>query len=166
MRWPRRTTKIPDEVRTSLGLAPGERVLAEARLSAGSWLVASDRGLVGPELRLDWSSITHAQWYDGESALSVTWVDEKGALHDRMLRVEEAGQLPETVHERVTATILLSRRVRAAGSRGVLVVARRQPGSDDLLWQLVPDPGVDATAPDVQARVAAVMRQLAAELGN
>lgn len=153
-------------MRAAVGLAPGERVLAVARLTDGSSLVATDRGLVAVGVRLDWSSITHAQWYDEESALAVTWVDETGALQLRSFGVEEAGLLPETVHERVTATILLSRHLRVAGSRGVRVVARRQPGTDDLLWQVLPDPDIDATAPDVRAQVDAVMRQMANELGG
>jgi hypothetical protein len=166
MRWPRRTTRIPDDVRAALMLAPGERVLAVARLSDGSWLGATDRALVEAGARLDWSSITHAQWYDEQSALSVTWVDESGTVHDRTHRVEDAGRLPATVHERVMATILLSRRVLVAGTSGVRVVARRQPGSDGLLWQMVPDPGIDAEMPDVRARVDAVVQQMTTELGG
>ena len=44
-------------------------------------------------------------------------------------------------------------------------MARRQPGSDDVQWQVVPDAGIDAADPQVSARVAAVMRAMATELG-
>ena len=149
----------------ALGARPPERVLAAARLTDGGWLLATDRGVVGTGVRLDWSSITHAQWNDEESALSVSRLDETGASREQTWRIDEPGMLPETVHERVTATILLSRRLPVEGRRGVRVVARRQPGSDELLWQVVADPGIDATAPAVRAQVAAVMRSMAAELG-
>lgn len=166
MHWPRRSIRIPDDARAGLRLAPRERILAAARLSDGSWLGATDRGLVELGVRLDWSSITHAQWHDEQSALSVTWVDESGGVHDRTFRVDDAGLLPATVHERVTATILLSRHLRVAGSGGIRVVARRQPGSDDLLWQVVPDPDIDAEAPDVRARVDALTQLMTTELGG
>jgi hypothetical protein len=166
MRLPRRTTKLPDDARAPLRLAAGERVLAAARLSDGLWLVATDRGLVGTDLRQDWSSITHAQWYDEESSLAVAWLDGTGIAHETTLRIDEPGLLPETVHERVTATILLSRHVRVAGRSGVRVVARRQPGADELLWQVVPDPGVEAQDPQVRARIDAVVELMAVELGG
>lgn len=164
MRWPRKTTRLPDDARAAL-LAPGERVLAAAPLTGGGWLVASDRGLLAVGLRVGWSTIIHAQWYDDESRLSVTWL-APAVAHERSLMIEEPGRLPETVHERVTATILLSRRVQLPDRRGVRVVARRQPGCDDLRWQVVPDPGVDASAPVVSARVEAAKRDIAAELGR
>jgi hypothetical protein len=166
MRWPRRATRIPDDARAALGLAPGERVLAAARSTDGSWLVATDRGLVAPGVRLDWSSITHAQWYDEETALSVAYVDDTGAVGEHTFHVADPGLLPETVHERVVATILLSRHLPVTGRRGVRVVARRQPGSDELVWQVVPDPGIDPNDPQVSARVRAAVQQMRTELGG
>jgi hypothetical protein len=163
MRWSRRTTRLPDDARAALDLRRGERVLAAARLRGSEWVTATDQGLVGVGWRVAWSSATHAQWYDEESALSVSWLDDAGQVLDRSLVIDEPGLLPETVHERVTATIVLSRHLRVAGESGIRVVARRQPGSEDLLWQVVPDVGIDAS--ELRAQIDATIRVMRDELG-
>jgi hypothetical protein len=165
MRLPRRTTRLPDDARATLELARGERVLSAARQRDGEWVAATDQGLVGAGWRAAWSAATHAQWYDDASTLAVAWLDDAGGRHERSLVLDEPGLVPETVHERVTATILLSQHLPVSGRQGVRVVARRQPGSEEVQWQVVPDDGVDAADPQVSARVAAVMRAMRSELG-
>lgn len=165
MHFPRRTTHLPDDARAALELARGERVLSAARQRDGDWIAATDQALVGAGWRAAWSAATHAQWYDDASTLAVAWLDDDGERHERSLLLDEPGLLPETVHERVTATILLSQHLPVSGRQGVRVVARRQPGSDEVQWQVVPDAGVDAADPQVSARVAQVMRAMGTELG-
>ena len=65
----------------------------------------------------------------------------------------------------MTATILLSQLLPVSGKQGVRIVARRQPGSDEVQWQIVPDAGVDLADPAVRARVDAAIRVMATELG-
>jgi hypothetical protein len=165
MRLPRRTTRLPDAARATLGLARRERVLSAARLRDGQWVAATDQALVGTGWRAPWSAASHAQWYDDVGTLEVAWLDDAGERQDRSLVLDEPGLLPETVHERVTATILLSRHLPVRGRQGVSVVARRQPGSEDVEWQVVADAGVDAADPQVSARVDAAVRAMATELG-
>jgi hypothetical protein len=165
MRWPGRTTRLPDDARASLDLARGERVLSTARLRDEGWVVATDQAVVGAGWRAPWSAATHAQWYDDASTLEVAWLDESGDRHERSLVLDDPGLVPETVHERVTATILLSRQLPVTGRNGVTVVARRQPGSDDVEWQVVADAGVDAADPRVSARVEEAVQAMRAELG-
>jgi hypothetical protein len=165
MPWPRRTARLPDDVRASLDLARGERVLSAARLRDGAWVVASDQALVGAGWRAPWSAATHAQWYDDTATLEVAWLGTAGERLERSLVLEEPGLLPETVHERVTATILLSRHLTVSGRDGVRVVARRQPGSEEVEWQVVADAGVDAADPQVSARVEQAVRAMRGELG-
>jgi hypothetical protein len=165
MRLPRRATHLPDDARATLDLARRERVLAAGRQRGGDWVAATDQGLVGTGWRVAWSMATHAQWYDDTSTLVVTWLDDAGEGHERPLVLDEPGLLPETVHERVTATILLSQHLPVGATLGVRVVARRQPGSDEVQWQIVPDPGVDLEDPEVSARVDAVIRVMGSELG-
>jgi hypothetical protein len=165
MRWPRRTTQLPDDARETLELARAERVLSAARLRDGGWVAATTLGLVGAGWRAPWSAATHAQWYDDADSLEVAWLDDAGQRQDRLLVLDEPGQLPETVHERVTATILLSRHVPVSDGRGVRVVARRQPGSDDVEWQVVADSGVDADDPQYRAPIAIAMHAMSVELG-
>jgi len=165
MRLPRRTPRLPDDARAALDLARGERVLSAGGLRGGGWVAATDQGLVGAGWRVTWSAATHAQWYDDVATLAVTWLDDAGERHERSLVLDEPGLLPEAVYERVTATILLSQRLPVSGKRGVRIVARRQPGSDEVQWQIVPDAGVDLADAAVRARVDAAIRVMAAELG-
>jgi hypothetical protein len=165
MRWPRRTPDLPDDARATLGLAPEERVLSAARLPGRDWIAATDQSLAAAQWRADWVAVTHAQWYDDTSTLDIAWLDDAGERQARSLLLAEPGRLPETVHERVTATILLSRQLAVSGRSGVRVVARQQPSSDEVQWQVVADPGVDAADPQVSARVAEAIRTMSEELG-
>jgi hypothetical protein len=165
MPWSRRTTRLPGDARATLDLARGERVLTAARARDGGWVAATDQALVGPGWRAPWSAATHAQWYDDVATLEVAWLDAAGERQDRSLVLDDPGRLPETVHERVTATILLSRHLPVNGRNGVRVVARRQPGSEDVEWQVVADAGVDADDPELSARVEEAVRSMSDELG-
>jgi hypothetical protein len=72
--------------------------------------------------------------------------------------------VPETVHERVMASIVLSRRVALPGG-GARLVARRGEGSGETVWQVLADEGVDLADPGVQARIDTALTDLQAELG-
>jgi len=165
MRWPPRTAHLPDEARATLGLARGERVLTAGRLRDGGWVAATNHGLVGAGWRAPWSAATHAQWYDDARSLEIAWLDDAGQRQDQLLVLDEPGQLPETVHERVTATILLSRHFPVSDGRGVRVVARSQPGSDDVEWQVIADEGVDADDTRTRSRIAQAIHAMSVELG-
>jgi hypothetical protein len=165
MRLPRRTPLLPDDARDSLELGHREKLLAAARLPDGSWVAATAIGLVGAGWRVDWAWVMHAKWYAETELLSFTWLDPTGALHEKELELVDPGRLPETVHERVVATIVFSRRVSVGAGRGVRVVARRQPKAQEVFWQVVPDAGVDVSLPAVRAEIDATKRAIADELG-
>jgi hypothetical protein len=157
----RRRTLLPDEARTALQLQPGERVLAAARVADGGWLVATAGALVGAAGRTPWTEVAHAQWFDEEQVLLVDPVPGAGA--SLRLPLVEPGRVPETVHERVMASIVLSRRVALPGGGGARLVARR--GDDaDLVWQVVPDAGTDLTVPAVRSAVDDALARLRGEL--
>ena len=86
-----------------------------------------------------------------------------GAGASLRLRLAEPGRVPETVHERVMASIVLSRRVALPGGGGARLVARRGDGAD-LVWQVVPDAGTDLAAPGVQSAVDDALTRLRSEL--
>jgi hypothetical protein len=155
---------LPPEQRAPLGLGPRERVAAAARLRDGTWAAATSDGLVLADLRLDWVAITSARWDHDSDTLALAWLNEAGT-GSRVLLVDEPGTLPEAVRTRVTATIVLSRRVPVAGRAGVRIAARRQRGGP-LLWQVVPDRGVDPDEAATKAAVDAALRAMAVELGD
>jgi hypothetical protein len=157
----RRADRLPDDVRAGLPVQPGERVIATARDGAEGWVVATDQALLAQDRRTPWTDVVHAQWYDEEQVLTMDLAPGAGpAVH---LVLAEPGRVPETVHERVMASIVLSRRVPMSAG-GARVVARRG-ASDETLWQVVPDAGTDLADPAVRARVDAVLAELRSELG-
>jgi len=158
----RRRQHLPDEVRASLPLEPGERVIAAARDRGDSWLVATERALLAGDRRTPWTDVVHARWDDQQLLLTVDLAP--GAGPSLRLALTDPGRLPETVHERVMDSIVLSRRVPVPGG-AVRVVARRGDGSPETLWQVVPDAGTDLADPAVRERVEASLSVLRAELG-
>ncbi len=159
----RRRGRVPDNARAQLGLSPGERVLAAGRQVDGRWLVGTDQALVGEGLRVPWVDVAHAQWLPSEQVLVLDPVP--GAFGTIQVRLEEPGRLPETVHERVMASIVVTTRVAVPGAGGVRIVGRR--GVDGpLVWQVVPDAGVDLAADDVRSAAEETVQRLRAELNQ
>ena len=158
----RRATRLPDDARAALDLHPGERVIAIGRSPGDGWVVATALALVSADGRTPWSDVAHAQWYDEESVLAIEQVPGAGA--GRRIQLIEPGRIPETVHERVMASIVLSRRVPLSTGGTVRIVARRADQTSDTVWQVVPEPGTDLTAPGAREAADAAVAALAAEL--
>lgn len=152
----RRTPDVP------LDLLPRERLLVAVQDKAAAWVAATDRGLVTADRRLAWAEVGQAQWLDEDLVLVVEPVDpEVPAIR---LALPEPGRLPETVHERVMASIVVNRRVPVPG--GSLRIVGRDGGDGELRWQVIADGGVDAAAPDVRRASDSAVAALRAELGR
>jgi hypothetical protein len=158
----RRRDRLPEEIRATLPIERGERVLTAGRATDDRWVVATDRALIDGTRRTLWTDVVHAQWYDEEKVLEVDLLP--GDEPSYLLALAEPGRVPETVHERVMASIVLSRRVALPGG-GARLVARRGEGSGETVWQVVVDDGVDLADPAVRDRVDAALADLQAELG-
>ncbi|MGH8893966.1 MAG: hypothetical protein ACRDWY_11785 [Actinomycetes bacterium] len=161
MRW--RREDIPDHARASLGLRPRERVLAAARDGSGGWLAATEFALVGAGLRIAWVDIAHVRWLDEDRFLIVDPVP--GAFAPARFALADPGRLPEVVHERVMASIVVSRTVALPGGGEARVVGR-DDGSGELVWQVVPGAGVDPTDATVRRTTNAAVASLRGELGR
>lgn len=165
MRW-NRGTELPAEARAALPLQPRERLLAVAPLADGAWVAATPLALVLPGRRVDWSTVAHAEWSDTETALRVDQLATGGApAETHRLVLDQPNRLPEVVRERVMASIVASRHTPVEGKAGVRVVARRVPGDDELIWQVVVDRGLDPADPRVQAVSETAVADLRRELG-
>lgn len=173
MRWWRRSG-LPDDLRDQLTLERGERILVAALLTGGGHAVATDRALLiaapgGGVRRLPWHLLTSATWDADTGTISVEEVgdqeDDPGARRHH-LRPAGASLLPETVRERVTSSIVVSRHVPLVGQAGVRIVGRRHPGPPTpretaiLSWQLLFDPGVDPADGAVRARAEQALEEL------
>ena len=152
----------PSRGPSPLPLLPGERYLTAAKDASGAWVVASDRALVTAERRLPWVDVAHARWVDDDGVLAVEPVDHEQPGWRAVL--PEPGRLPETVHERVMASIVVTRRVPVPG--GAVRVVGRDGGDGELRWQVVADPGVDGSAADVRTAADSAVAALRAELGR
>lgn len=156
----------PAEVRASLGLEPGEHVIAHATTPDGGFVVATDRALHLPGGgHVGWDRVEHATWKGGWLQVrEVTARGEQPRQHN--LRLAEALALPEAVRERVTASIVVNRYARLTGGRGVRVVGRRRAGSDSIRWTLIFDPGLDPDDPDLRAMAEQVLQNVRIQTGT
>ncbi len=165
MRWTRQPV-LPAAARDSLPLRRGERVLASALLADGSWVAATRDALLLPGRRVDWASVAHAEWSDDDAMLRIDQLGGAAGEQDtHQLVVDEPGRLPETVRERVMASIVATRHVAIQGRAGVRVVARRVAGEEALVWQVVVDRGLDPADPGVRATGEAAIADLRRDLG-
>lgn len=180
----KRGVSVPDDVVAAAALRPGEKILAGTRTTDGRWLVGTRDALhvagspvaesvesrpeAEPvETRIPWEQIERADWDGDEQRLVVVEVGEFGRIQPRhAFPVAEPGLLLELVRERVTASVVLQRRVPVHGKRGLLVIGRRAPGGDGAVsWAYQFDVGVDPEDPAVVAAAEAGLRAAEADLG-
>jgi hypothetical protein len=100
---------------------------------------------------LPWERIDRAAWDREGDRLEVVEVAEFGQPQPRHLhQIDEPGRLLELLHERVTASVLITRHVPVEGSRGLRIVGRRSPGTDDpIVWSALLDDTLDPQEPRV-----------------
>ncbi|WP_199421980.1 hypothetical protein [Actinotalea solisilvae] len=149
----RRAPRLPDDVRGSLELRRGEKVLATAPLTDG-WAVATTLHLHvagAGALRRAWSDVDGARLDPETAELTVTWVDGSPAsvLH---LDAEHARVLARAVHERVQSSVVHTARVTVPGG-AVVRVALRRDADGGLLTQVLGDGRVDLSDPRTAAAV-------------
>jgi hypothetical protein len=158
--------RTPAEVKARVS---GERVLAWAP-SDGSTVVATDDALwlppgpvPGPE-RVPWDLVLRVSWQPGRFELVSQ--ERPGARADtRQVPVADVGSLPGVIKERVNASIVVARQVALDGDRGARIVARRTPGSTELRWSVVFDPGLDPRDPELRAAADEALAALRGSLG-
>ncbi|KAJ1684000.1 hypothetical protein LUZ63_020740 [Rhynchospora breviuscula] len=166
------------EVLARAGLARGERVLAAEEYVApapGGWLVGTRRALVvlpaeGEVLRVAWEQVHDAGWDADEARLTVSEVGDFGAVRPvHRFALDDPGRLLELLRERVSASLLLQRRVTVAGPLGLHVIARRAPagaGEDAAVaWYVDYDTGLDPADPVVRDLAARGLAEGRSEIG-
>jgi hypothetical protein len=163
-----------DEVRSSLPLASGERVLTMTCDLSGSWVAASERALYHCEgapsrvavpqewVRLGWEEIGKVTWDDTESTLTLTGllptVPRRTVLH-----LPSPHPLASLAKERVSWTAVVRTQIELGEHGTARVIGRRRPGSDELTWLVGLDGERDT--PGVQAAVGAALDDLRRRLG-
>ena len=160
---------IPDAVRAAIG--GRERLLAWAqdprtgsRIVAGSWrlyAVAPDTA-AGAAAGRPWHLVDAGVWDPTQGTLKVTWVDRAPALTATI--VEQNG-LPETLRERVQASVVLADFLELGERRTARVVVRRNLETGDLLAQTILGPGVSSADPHVLAVTTGALARLREQVG-
>lgn len=157
---------VPDEVRAALGR---ERTLAAARAEDGTWLVGSRDQLhaVGETTRSwPWEQVLRADWDEDERRFELVPVGEFGRpVERRSFVLDDAADLLGLVRERVSASVVLQRRVPVSGKRGFLVFGRRPPRGGDVAWAFELDEGVDPDDPAVRSAMDRALTEAQGSLG-
>lgn len=172
LRWTGlRRPEVPAHVTAAIAPAGGERLLAWARASGGSTVVAGRHRLYvvrtpddgKPEVVVDraWHLVDAGSMSEA-GELRVEWVDAEPALR---LVLTEPGMLPETFRERVQASVVLAETIDLGGRHTAKVVVRRDLATDALLSQAVLGKGVRATDPGVAERVRAGLARVREQVG-
>lgn len=174
---PQRSLRTPADLRDRLGIPPRERVLAwgsgpkagslpGGHPDAADYVAATDLALhvEGTGAAYPWDSIARASWSD--PVLEVQLLDESGATGPTLrLRITESGDLPAAVHDRVTASVLISERIEIAEGVRARMVARRAHDDAPVRWSVVFDAGVDASDPQLQRLARSALDDLRSALG-
>jgi hypothetical protein len=161
----------PAEVLSRAALPRGEKVLAAAPADDGSWLLGTRRSLVlvlpGEVAHLPWEQVEDAAWDQDARRLRVDGVGSYGRPRPSYtFTMEDPALLLQLVRERVTASIVLQRRVPVRDRLGVTVIARRSPVGGPVEWMHAYDPGLEPDDPEVVAVADLALAQARAEVGD
>ncbi|GGF58512.1 hypothetical protein GCM10011519_35420 [Marmoricola endophyticus] len=159
-------------------LGPGERVLAAEPFVSpepGGWLLGTRRAFVvlpaeGEVHRIVWEQVHDAAWDLDDAQLTVSEVGEYARTRPvHRFGLDDPGRLLELLRERVSASLLLQRRVSVSGPLGLHVIARRAPAGSgvdgEVTWYVDYDAGLDPADPLVRDLASRGLAEGRAEIG-
>jgi hypothetical protein len=119
-------------------------------------------GSVEHVLDRPWHLVDSGTWVGEDAALRVTWVDRRPPTR---VVLPQPGLLPETLRERVQASVVIAESVELGRGRTARVVVRRVLASGELVAQAVLGPGVRLDDPGVRDAVAAGLARVREQVG-
>jgi hypothetical protein len=160
---------VPGPVRATVTGKP----LAAVQAADGTWLVGTRDALHAVDgdgalqMTLRWEQVQRADWDLDTETLRVQRVEDYGQpVTATSYVIAEPGGLLPLVRERVTASVLLQRRVDLERRRGFSVIARRPPtGGGEVTWAYELDAGVDPDDPQVLAAAEVALQDAKESLG-
>jgi len=172
--------ELPAAVLPALGLVRGERVLAFAvDDNTGGYVIATTYGLAvvswggvastaaAPAarviLRRRWLDVDAGAWEPDTATLTVTWAD--GGRGAQWSFRGQQTLLPETLRERVQASVVIATRLTLGDRRGGRVAIRQDFATRELIAQTILGRGTRADDPEVQAHVQAALAHLRDQVG-
>lgn len=162
----------PPAVLAAAGLGNGEKLHAAARADGdGGWVLAttwrlitiSEEGRVGLDHR--WLDVDSGSWDPDTYQLGVSWVDGSPVRQWRLRTSSGPGRLPETLHDRVSASVVLTRHVDLGAGRTARVVIRKDLRTRELLDQVLIDRAARSTDTELREEVARVRADLRSQVG-
>ena len=111
---------------------------------------------------IPWHLIDKATW--NPPSFDLRYRSAAGAPRTLRVELDSVGKLPPVVRERVTKSVVISRRLPLEGESGAVVAARRDP-SGTVHWTVTFDPGLDATDPVLQQRAREALAELRRSYG-
>jgi hypothetical protein len=160
---PRWRRSVPADV-AALAAEHG-KALAWGRTESGAILIATTAALVigaEPPMVLPWERIDRAAWEPPELRLECR--DQSGTPMRQQVRLVEHGELPPVIHQRVTRSVVTSRRVELLGGVGAVLAARRNV-KGAITWTVVFDAGADPSDPELQRAAREALTQFRESLG-
>ncbi len=161
---------LPPAIEKALELAKGERVLSFAvDDNTGEYVVATTYALAvfassnERILRRRWLDVDAGAWEPVTATLTVTWADGRRA--GQWSFRDQQTLLPETVRERVQASVVLSTRLNLGDRRTGRVAIRKDFATRELIPQTILGRYARADDPEVQAHVQAALAHLRDQVG-
>jgi hypothetical protein len=173
LRWTGlRHPAVPDDVAAAISPEEHEKLLAWAVEDASGVTVVAGRhrlyavapGPEGPKVALSrpWHLVDAGLWSGEDGSLRVTWVD--GERPARFV-LTEPGALPETLRERVQASVVIVEAIELPNRRSARVVVRKDLATGELLSQALLGPGVRSTDPGVSEQVREGLARVREQVG-
>lgn len=151
---------------SALDIPAGERLIASATTASGRPIAATSNALYpAPGQRIPWSDISSADWE--QPFLAIVLLDDQGVPRDR-IRVEldaTAASLAAAVHDRVTASVVVTERVEFEAGGSALMTARRDSDTGEIRWAVLFETGLDPRDKDLRVEVTQRLSQLRGSLG-
>ncbi|MFL6168141.1 MAG: hypothetical protein ACJ711_00580 [Ornithinibacter sp.] len=167
-----RRPPVPDDVAAAIDPEEHEKLLAWAVEDGSGVTVVAGRhrlyavapGPDGPTVRLSrpWHLVDAGLWSGEDGSLRVTWVD--GERPARFV-LADPQSLPETLRERVQASVVLSEAIDLGNRRTARVVVREDLTTRALLSPVLLGPGVRSTDPGVSEQVQAGLARVREQVG-
>lgn len=168
---PRLGGRLPGTVVAMLRIPPGEKILAWGAAKAGDVTqtlvaAATDRALYLQSTgeRLPWDSIVKASWDEPVLELVVSDPDSS-TQRVVVVELEDSRDLPAAVHDRVTASVVVSERVDLGNGAAAQMVARRASDDAAIRWTVVFDRGLDPSDPALRTAADEALARLRSTLG-
>ena len=168
MRLPGMGGRLPGAVVSMLAIPREERVVAWGSDSDGTqtaYAAATDRALYLSSRgeRIPWNQISKASW--DEPVLELAVVTASGESELVRVHLDDARDMPAAVHDRVTASVVVSEWVDLRGGKGARMVARRASDGDEVRWSVVFDSGLDPSDPGLREAADEALSRLRDSLG-